>query len=59
MHSQVIDDPLSDSLLLVMEHVAGGSLEQAPLGPPPVRTWASLPEAATLRYVQEICQVRV
>jgi hypothetical protein len=30
---QVIDDPSSDSLLLVMEYVAGGSLEQAPVSP--------------------------
>ena len=95
---QVIDDPSSDSLLLVMEYVAGGSLEQAPVrsqypstlwvllfvykcaanlacemrqqvfarfsdasaqvGPPAARRWAPLPEAITLRYVQEICQVQ-
>lgn len=54
---QVIDDPQSDSLLLVMEHVQGGSLEQPALAPPPHPRWAPLPEPAILRAVHEICQV--
>ena len=54
---QVIDDPLSDSLLLVMEHVAGGSLEQPAVGPSAARRWARLPEPLVLHYVQEVCQV--
>lgn len=53
---EVIDDPSSDSLLLVMEYVAGGSLEQAQVGPKGARRWVPVPEAVTLRYVQEICQ---
>ncbi len=54
---QVIDDPQSDSLLLVMEHVQGGSLEQRLLSPPPHARWSLLPEPAILKAVTEICQV--
>lgn len=30
----------------------------AQVGPPAARRWDPLPEAITLRYVQEICQVQ-
>lgn len=53
---EVIDDPSSNSLLLVMEHVQGGSLEQQPLGAAPFNRWAVMPEALILHCVHEICQ---
>ena len=42
---QVIDDPQSDSLLLVMEHVQGGSLEQRLLAPRPAGALVAAPGA--------------
>ena len=52
----MIDDPSTDSLLLVMEHVDGGSLEQ-PYNAE-AKTWETLPEAVVHRYFREVCKVR-
>ena len=52
----MIDDPSTDSLLLVMEHVDGGSLEQ-PYNAD-AKTWETLPEAVVHRYFRELCKVR-
>ena len=53
---QVIDDPSTDSLLLVMEHVDGGSLEQP--YDAASKTWQTLPEALVHRHFRELCKVR-
>ena len=55
MFSQVIDDPSTDSLLLVMEHVDGGSLEQPYHADS--KTWDTLPEDLVHRYFRELCKV--
>lgn len=55
LHVQVIDDPSTDSLLLVMEHVDGGSLEQP--YDPVSKTWESLPESLVHRHFRELCKV--
>ena len=52
---QVIDDPSTDSLLLVMEHVDGGSLEQP--YDAASKTWETLPEALVHRHFRELCKV--
>jgi len=51
---EVIDDPTTDSLLLVMEFVEGGTLElrQVSSG-----QWAPLAEKDVWRYVREVLQV--
>lgn len=54
-HVQVIDDPSTDSLLLVMEHVDGGTLEQP--YDPISKTWETLPEALVHRHFTELCKV--
>ena len=54
---QVIDDPGTDSLLLVMEHVDGGSLEQP--YDEVSKTWQTLPEALVHRHFRELCKVRL
>jgi len=51
----VIDDPSTDSLLLVMEHVDGGSLEQP--YDDATKTWQTLPEALVHRHFRELCKV--
>ena len=51
----MIDDPGTDSLLLVMEHVDGGSLEQPYHAE--TKTWDTLPEALVHRYFRELCKV--
>ena len=55
MHVQVIDDPSTDSLLLVMEHVDGGSLEQP--YDSVSKTWETLPESLVHRHFRELCKV--
>ena len=55
MFIQVIDDPGTDSLLLVMEHVDGGSLEQP--YDEVSKTWQTLPEALVHRHFRELCKV--
>ena len=52
---QVIDDPSTDSLLLVMEHVDGGSLEQP--YDSVSKTWDTLPESLVHRHFTELCKV--
>lgn len=52
----MIDDPSTDSLLLVMEHVDGGTLEQ-PYNAD-AKTWETLPEVVVHRYFRELCKVR-
>ncbi|KAL3157474.1 hypothetical protein ABBQ32_011938 [Trebouxia sp. C0010 RCD-2024] len=51
---EVIDDPSTDSLLLVMEHVDGGSLEQH--YDPISKTWETLPESLVHRHFTELCK---
>lgn len=51
----MIDDPSTDSLLLVMEHVDGGSLEQP--YDAVSKTWQTLPEALAHRHFRELCKV--
>jgi serine/threonine protein kinase len=52
---EVIDDPNTDSLLLVMEYVEGGTLEAPRLGS---HRWGPLPEKDVWRYVRDVLQVR-
>ena len=54
---QVIDDSSTDSLLLVMEFVEGGSLE-APYDRAS-RRWEPVPEAKVLRLFRELLKVPV
>ena len=54
---QVIDDSSTDSLLLVMEYVEGGSLE-APYDRA-TRRWDPVPEAKVLRLFREVLKVPV
>ena len=56
-HLQVIDDSSTDSLLLVMEFVEGGSLE-APYDRA-TRRWEPVPEAKVLRLFRELLKVPV
>ncbi len=51
----MIDDPSTDSLLLVMEHVDGGSLEQP--YDAATKTWDTLPESLVHRHFRELCKV--
>jgi serine/threonine protein kinase len=51
---EVIDDPSTDSLLLVMEYVEGGTLQPRQVSP---GHWESLPEREVWRYVREVLQV--
>ena len=51
----MIDDPSTDSLLLVMEHVDGGSLEQP--YDAVSKTWETLPESLVHRHFRELCKV--
>ena len=51
----MIDDPSTDSLLLVMEHVDGGSLEQP--YDSVSKTWETLPESLVHRHFTELCKV--
>jgi len=53
----VIDDPSTDSLLLVMEHVDGGSLEQP--YDAATKTWETLPESLVHRHFRELCKVPI
>ena len=51
---QVIDDPGTDNLLLVMEYIDGGTLEQ------PAKsegTWECIPEKLVQKHVRDICRV--
>lgn len=52
---EVIDDPSTDSLLLVMEYVEGGTLQPRQLSP---GRWEVLPEREVWQYVREVLQVR-
>ncbi len=54
LKTQVIDDPSTDSLLLVMEYVDGGTLEQAAKGE---GAWESMPEKLVQKHVRDICRV--
>ena len=56
-HLQVIDDSSTDSLLLVMEFVEGGSLEAA--YDRASRRWDPVPEATVLRLFRELLKVPV
>ena len=52
---QVIDDPGTDNLLLVMEYIDGGTLEQ------PAKSegiWECIPEKLVQKHVRDICRVR-
>lgn len=52
---QVIDDPGTDNLLLVMEYIDGGTLEQ------PAKSegiWERIPEKLVQKHVRDICRVR-
>jgi serine/threonine protein kinase len=51
---EVIDDPSTDSLLLVMEYVEGGTLQPRQVKP---GHWEPLPEREVWRYVREVLQV--
>jgi serine/threonine protein kinase len=51
---EVIDDPSTDSLLLAMEYVEGGTLQPGQVSP---GHWESLPEREVWRYVREVLQV--
>ncbi len=53
----MIDDPSTDSLLLVMEHVDGGSLEQP--YDAATKTWETLPESLVHRHFRELCKVPI
>lgn len=50
---EVIDDPSTDSLLLVMEYVEGGTLEAPQIGG---QRWEQMPERDVWRHVREILQ---
>jgi hypothetical protein len=52
---EVIDDPTTDSLLLVMEYVEGGTLQPREAGG---GRWQALPEGVVWKYVRQILQVR-
>ena len=57
---QVVDDPETDSLLMILENAEGGSLEAAaapgaPLGSGLV---ATLPEHTILQHVRDVCKAR-
>jgi hypothetical protein len=51
---EVIDDPSTDSLLLVMEYVEGGTLQPRQVSP---GHWEPLAEREVWRYVREVLQV--
>ena len=51
---EVIDDPSTDSLLLVMEYVEGGTLQPQQVSP---GHWEPLAEREVWRYVREVLQV--
>ncbi|GBF96243.1 calcium calmodulin-dependent kinase [Raphidocelis subcapitata] len=50
---EVIDDPASDGLLLVMEYVEGGTLQPRAVGP---GRWAPMPEGLAWKYVRQVLQ---
>ncbi|KAK9811849.1 hypothetical protein WJX72_011148 [[Myrmecia] bisecta] len=52
---EVIDDPGTDSLLLVMEFVDGGTLEQ-PYVDQSAGLWQPLPEITVHKHFREICR---
>ena len=54
--AQVIDDPGTDNLLLVMEYVDGGTLEQPTKGN---GAWERIPEKLIQKHVREICRVKL
>ena len=59
-HPQVVDDPETDSLLLVLENAEGGSLQPPPQ--PDAQSGSALtvivPEHRVLQHVREVCKVR-
>lgn len=52
---EVIDDPSTDSLLLVMEYVEGGTLQPRQVAP---GRWEALTEKEVWCYIREVLQVR-
>ncbi|KAI8475025.1 MAG: kinase-like domain-containing protein [Monoraphidium minutum] len=50
---EVIDDPTTDSLLLVMEYVEGGTLQPREAGP---ARWQPTPESVVWKYVRQVLQ---
>jgi serine/threonine protein kinase len=52
---EIIDDPSTDSLLLVMEYVEGGTLEPQRVGR---AEWGVLKEQDIWKHVREVLQVR-
>jgi serine/threonine protein kinase len=50
----VVDDPTTDTLLLVMEYVEGGTLEPKQLSS---NAWVPVPEGDIWKYVREVLQV--
>ena len=57
---QVVDDPETDSLLMILENAEGGSLETAavPAAQPSSGLVATLPEHTILQHVRDVCKVR-
>ena len=56
---QVIDDPDTDSLMLILENAEGGTLEPVAMpGAPPGAAVPALPEHRILQHVRDICKVR-
>lgn len=51
---EVIDDPSTDSLLLVMEYVEGGTLQPREAGQ---GRWQPVPESEVWKYVRQVLQV--
>ncbi len=58
--AQVVDDPETDSLLMILENAEGGSLEApaVPGAPPGTGLAAMLPEHTILQHVRDVCKVR-
>ena len=59
--AQVVDDPETDSLLMILENAEGGSLEApaVPGAPPGSGLAATLPEHTILQHVRDVCKVRI
>ena len=59
--AQVVDDPDTDSLLMILENAEGGSLEApaVPGAPSGSGLAATLPEHTILQHVRDICKVRI
>jgi hypothetical protein len=55
-----VDDPETDSLLMILENAEGGSLEAAaaPEAPPGSGLVATLPEHTILQHVRDVCKAR-